>query len=153
MPSIGNSTRTFMPSQPEKKKDKPAKVRKMPSLNNKVLPWAVATCLLLFSLFMFGQYQTAKSKLRSEGTTKSSRQVNDVISRVSKLIILPQDEKPTIVTVKDASKLKGEQFYAEARNGDVTLVYSQAKKAILYRPSADVIVNVANVTVTSNGTN
>jgi hypothetical protein len=91
--------------------------------------------------------------LRSEGTTKSSRQVNDVISRVSKLIILPQDEKPTIVTVKDASKLKGEQFYAEARNGDVTLVYSQAKKAILYRPSANVIVNVANVTVTSNGSN
>ena len=52
---------------------------------------------------------------------------------------LPQ-EVPTVATVSDVSKLKNQAFFANAKNGDKVLIYQNAKKAILYRPSSNKIV-------------
>lgn len=50
------------------------------------------------------------------------------------------DETPTIATVSDITKLQGQPFFAKAQNGDKVYVYSNAKKAILYRPSENKII-------------
>lgn len=109
------------------------------------LAWALVAFLVLFSLFMVWQYHEAKVAVSAPAATQ--KQANDLVGRVGKLILLPTDEKPTVIAVKDASKLRSQQFYANAQNGDVTLVYPRHHKAILYRPSRNIIVNVATVTV------
>ena len=135
--------------------DKPKKLKKQPKLGfgSKRLPWLIVALLICFSLFMLNQYQQAQDKLQATTPAATTHRVNDVVSKVSKLILLPKNETPNIVTVKDASKLKGEQFYADAKNGDITLVYTKQRRAILYRPSQDIIVNVAAVSVAPRTTN
>jgi len=65
---------------------------------------------------------------------------------VSKLVDLPSDEEPTIASVVDASKLKDQPFFAKAENGDRVLMYSNAKKAVLYRPSTGKVIEFAPIT-------
>src|SRR5437868_620615 len=54
-----------------------------------------------------------------------------LVTKVNQLVVLPVGEKPTIYTVNDVSKLKTQQFFANAQNGDKVLLYAQAKKAYL----------------------
>ena len=49
---------------------------------------------------------------------------------------------PTIVTVENKDKLKGEPFFANAENGDIALMFVKAMRAILYRPSENKIIEV-----------
>lgn len=74
-------------------------------------------------------------------------QANSIIAEVGKLYALPKDEQPSVATVNDKDKLKGQAFFVNAQNGDVTLIYSTAKLAILYRPSTKQIINVSSVTI------
>lgn len=69
-------------------------------------------------------------------------QARRIVSAVAELIILPVDELPTIATVTDPKALEGQPFFDKAEAGDKVLVYADAKKAILYRPSVDKIVEV-----------
>ena len=64
-----------------------------------------------------------------------------LVRDVSKLIILPE-ESPTIATVTDPKALVGQPFFEKAETGDRVLVFTDAKKAILYRPSIKKIVEV-----------
>ena len=68
-----------------------------------------------------------------------------VLERVNKLIDLPQDETPTVATVLDKDKLKDQEFFKNAQNGDKLIVYMKAKKAVLYRSSTNKIIEVAPV--------
>ncbi|PIR80160.1 MAG: hypothetical protein COU25_01495, partial [Candidatus Levybacteria bacterium CG10_big_fil_rev_8_21_14_0_10_35_13] len=56
---------------------------------------------------------------------------------------------PTIATITDKSQLSTQPFFNNAVDGDKVLVYANAKKAILYRPSTDKIIEVAPVNITS----
>ena len=68
-----------------------------------------------------------------------------LVEEVGKLIVLPTDEVPTIATVSDPKALKDKVFFAEAKQGDKVLIYTNAKKAILYDPVIKKIINVAPV--------
>lgn len=74
-------------------------------------------------------------------------EVERYVGEIGKLYALPPDEKPSVATVSDKEKLKGQQFFAKAENGDITLIYANAKLALLYRPSTGQIVNVSSVTI------
>jgi hypothetical protein len=75
-----------------------------------------------------------------------------LVEQVSKLMDLPTDETPTIATVLDKDKLKDQQFFNRAENGDKVLVYMKAKKAILFRPNTDKIIEVGPVSMDQNQT-
>jgi len=64
---------------------------------------------------------------------------------VGKLMVLPEGETPTIATVSDPDKLKDQAFFAHAKTGDKVLIYAKAKKAILYSPTDNRIVEVAAI--------
>lgn len=70
-------------------------------------------------------------------------EVKNLVSAVGKLMVLPSDEQPIIATVADPEKLKDQPFFADAKKGDKVMIYNNAKKAILYDPAANRIVNVA----------
>ncbi|MDQ3075967.1 MAG: hypothetical protein M3Q34_02470 [bacterium] len=66
-----------------------------------------------------------------------------LVDKVSQLIYLPENEVPTIATVTDLRALKGQAFFADAKVGDKVLIYTQAKKAVLYNPKSNKIVTIA----------
>ena len=72
-----------------------------------------------------------------------------LLERVGKLVDLP-NEQPTLATVQDASKLKEQAFFASAENNDKVLIYTKAKKAFLFRPSTNKIINIAPVNIGNN---
>jgi hypothetical protein len=156
--SVSTSTRTFQ--TPPTTVETPApkaqralpKLPKMPAitgikLSANRLPWAIVAVFAVISLFLLAQYNDAKAKLVSpQASVAAAKQVSDTLGKVAKLAIVPANETPTVATVANAAKLKGQSFFANAKDGDKVIVYSQAKEAILYRPSTNQIVTIAPVT-------
>jgi predicted PurR-regulated permease PerM len=85
------------------------------------------------------QLQTLQNNFSAEAALEGK----DLISKVGELTALPTSEQPTIATVADLSKLQGQIFFANAQTGDKILMYTNANKIILYRPSTDKIINTA----------
>ena len=82
-------------------------------------------------------------KLESQVQLGTASEVQKTVAEVAKLIILPQDEAPTVATISDVGKLRGQAFFANAQNGDKVLIYTKAAKAILYDPVQKKIVEMA----------
>ncbi len=98
----------------------------------------------LLAILYYATFQTIKA--RQDSNTVSQREIKSITERIGKFMELPGGEVPTLATVSDREKLKGQQFFLNAENGDKVLVYPKAKKAILYRPSSGKIIEVANLT-------
>lgn len=94
-----------------------------------------------FGYYYYTKYQAVKKN--PDIITKE--ETNWLVDQVGKLMTLPSDEVPTIATVIDKEKLKDQSFFNNSQNGDKVLVYVKAKKAILYRPNTNKIVEVGPV--------
>jgi len=114
---------------------------KRPSL----LPTVIFSLTLVVTvgllLYFYRQYRRSQTLL-AEATIDNSK---PLVELVGKLVVLPQNETPTIATITDQGQLPNQPFFRDAQNGDKILVYTNAKKAILYRPSINKIVEVAPV--------
>ncbi len=75
------------------------------------------------------------------------KEVQNLVAAVGKLMVLPTDEQPVIATVADPEKLKDQPFFANAKKGDKVLIYNSARKAILYDPVENRIVDVAPLNI------
>src|SRR3989344_898292 len=93
--------------------------------------------------YFYSKYQ----KSNNPGTEED--QVKSLVGKVGVLIELPK-EAPKVATVSDKEKLKDQVFFANAQNGDKVLIFTQAKKAILYRPAINKIIEVAPVNLESS---
>lgn len=115
--------------------------------------WAVVILVVIVAagaVFLFVRSQqelkSAKKELESvqnDPTAKTKEANKQLIEQVGKLMILPANEEPSIATVADLSKLTGQPFFAKAELGDKVLIYQIAKKAILYRPGNNKIIELA----------
>jgi hypothetical protein len=83
----------------------------------------------------------------SNPTELAKQQQVELEKLVGALVDLPSGETPTVATVSDSAKLKEQAFFELAQNGDKVLIYSKAKKAYLYRPSTNKMVNIAPVNI------
>ncbi len=95
------------------------------------------------SYYFYNQYQKSQELLKNP-TEAAKQEVQALAGRVGRYIELPNEE-PTVATVSDKKKLKDQPFFAKAENGDKVLIYTQARKAILYRPSINKIIEVSTV--------
>lgn len=93
--------------------------------------------------YFYRQYAALKA---NPATADAEREVISLVAEVSKYMILP-DETPTVATVTDVTKLQDQAFFAKAKNGDKVLIFTQAKKAILFDPVAKKIVEVAPINI------
>jgi hypothetical protein len=81
------------------------------------------------------------------------RKTNELVTKVSALMEVPQNESPQAALVSDASSLKKQYpFFANVTNGDQILFYYQAGKVIVYRPSTNKIVQTGPLTISQTTT-
>ncbi|SRR5260221_309178 len=112
-----------------------------------VLLLLIALALAASTFYFFNKYQQVKKQYQNSATTA---QVAQITTEVSKLMLLPKNETPTIATVNDITKLKDQPFFVNAKNGDKVLIYPNASIAILYDPTAHLIINVSPITLGNN---
>lgn len=101
---------------------------------------------LIPSVYFYIQAQQAQARLANPNLF-AAEEVKRYVGEVGKLMMLPSGETPTLATVNDKDKLKSQPFFANSENGDKVLIYSTAKKAILFRPSVNKIIDVAPINV------
>ena len=65
---------------------------------------------------------------------------------------LPPGETPKILKVTDLSKIKGQDFFNDAKIGDVVMVFTSTQMAYLYRPESKKIVNSIKVNIYDEST-
>lgn len=125
----------------------------MPKSLGKVLPvigGLIVVAAIAAAGVMYQKYQETKKKVDALSNPQEAarQETQKTIDAVGKLIELPSNETPTIATITDKDKLKEQAFFAKAENNDKVLIYPQAKKAILYRPSTNKVIEVGAVNIT-----
>lgn len=99
--------------------------------------------------YYYNQYNQSQKEVKklSNPQEAAKAQVGEAVANIGRLVDLPSGETPTLATVNDPTKLKDQSFFANAKVGDQVLIYTQAKKAILYRPSTNKIIEIAPVNI------
>ena len=108
--------------------------------------WVVAALALLLVIFASAAFYFYFQFYYS-GRQNTAREVEKVVQKVGRLMVLPEGEAPTVATVTDPEKLKDQQFFQNAKEGYKVLIYTNAKKAILYDPAQNKIVEVAPLNI------
>ncbi len=101
------------------------------------LIFLVILAVALFAIF----YNNGTTFVNKKDTANTEAKI--LADRVGEHMFLPIDEVPTIATVSDPEALKDQNFFIHAKKGDKVLIYSNAKLAVLYDPSADKIITIA----------
>lgn len=106
-------------------------------------------------------YFVYRAKFKSDGNViniKSSPssspidELSEIIAKIGQFYELPTGDTPTLATVSDPEKLKGQAFFERAKKGDKVLLYAKAKKAILYDPVANKIIEIAPLNIGEGST-
>lgn len=112
-----------------------------------IVALVVALASIGFATYQYNETQKLK-------TTEGAKQVADdeakaLKAKVAKLMQLPS-EKPTVATIKDITKLKDQPFFNGAKNGDKVLIFTEARKAVIYREDSNIVINSGPIAVTSD---
>ena len=83
--------------------------------------------------------------LKKDPQIVAQSEIKMLVGKLSKLVILPEGEDPVVATVNDKEKLKDQPVFAKAQNGDKILIYSKARKAYIYSPIKNMIIDVVAV--------
>lgn len=120
--------------------------------NYKIAMSIIAAVVVALIVAIGYQWWTISSiKSTQDGNTDSAQQIQKVVDEASKIAVLPS-ETPTLATVSDQTKLADQEFFSDARDGDKVLMYTTARKAIIYRESENKIVNMGPIAITSEET-
>lgn len=96
--------------------------------------------------YYYNQYTQTKIVLDNPDVA-SQNEVVEITNKLGKIYEIPQNEEPTVATVLDKEKLKDQAFFAKAENGDKVVIFTKSQLAILYRVSANKIINVSPVSL------
>lgn len=114
-----------------------------PRRSSAATKWLAGALLVLLAATGFLGYQLYT--LKANPNLQSQKELDQIVKKVGRLVILPENETPTLATVSDPDKLKDQPFFANAKTGFKVLFYTQAKKAILYDPDKDRVVEIAPI--------
>ncbi|MDR2336991.1 MAG: hypothetical protein LBE03_02720 [Candidatus Nomurabacteria bacterium] len=133
------------------KKSKDVPLPRLPKLSHQTLMrGAVVAVIVILGAVVLMQRQKIDSLSNGSPTTEQIKKEADELKvKVAKLMELP-DEDATIATVEDAEKLKAQAFFAKAENGDKVLIFTENKKAVVYRPSTNIIINSGPIVISGS---
>ena len=115
--------------------------------NNQKVIWGVLAVLTIVALGAAVYFYTQLNQLRADPQKVAQEEAKSLVTKVGKLIVLPEGEEPTVATVTDPDLLRDQPFFANAKTGDKVLIYTNARKAILYNPEENKIIEVAPVSI------
>ena len=110
----------------------------------------ILVVLTVVAIMAFGSayyFYSEYAALKKNPDRITQEKTSKLVAQVGKLMVLPEGETPTVATVSDLEKLKDQPFFAKAKVGDRVLIYTNAKKAIIYNPSENKIVEVAPISI------
>lgn len=125
-------------------------------LKSNTLPFKKIIPILLVLLFVgaagylgLDYYKTQRelSEFQDSEEAVAIKEKNDLLKKVGRIALLPQDEDPTIATVTDAFRLRGQKFFSQAENDDKVIIFPKAQRAILYRPNIDKVIESAPINI------
>ena len=93
------------------------------------------------SVYFYNQF----SNLKADPNALAKEEAEELVAMVGKLIVLPETEIPTVATVSEPEKLKDQPFFEKAKAGDKVLLYPEARKAYLYDPTLNKVLEVAPI--------
>ncbi len=85
------------------------------------------------------------AKIQANPSLVAEEEAKELKELISRLMVLPEGEEPSVATVNELESLKNQPFFAQASVGDKVLIYMQAKKAILYSPSLNKIIDISPI--------
>ncbi len=80
-------------------------------------------------------------KLSAATPEEEARGVRDEVAQV---MLLPEEEA-LVSEIEDAANVRTQAFFANVENGDKVLVFPEAAKIVLYRPSTKQVVNTGPI--------
>lgn len=115
--------------------------------NKELFPWylGVIAVVVILVIMFYPNGDDVQNTPDISGVAES--EVGELVEKVSGLMFLPEGEVPTVATVIDPERLSGQEFFVGVKKGDIVLIYSATRRAILYDPVANKIVNMASINV------
>lgn len=111
----------------------------------KYVYYVAAICGIMLVVFSVGMAFYYHKKYETVVTSRPESEVESIIKVISSVVDLPQGEVPTLATVTDKEKVKDQPFFARAENGDKVLIYANSKKAYLFRPVANRVIDMTTL--------
>ena len=106
----------------------------------------IVTVVFVISFFAYNYVQTRNELKRlADPKTATQAEAEELATTIGKYLELPEGETPSIATVKNATQLTDQSFFAKTKNGDKVLIYPEAGKAILYRPDTKKVLEYSSV--------
>lgn len=121
---------------------------KSPVKFSKAILLTIIILLLIIAaaaLFYFNNQKGFKLPIFTSAST-TAKEGKEIVNQVSKLVLLPEGENPQIETATESQNLKNQSFFTQSQVNDIVLTYQKAKKAILYRPGINRIIDIATIT-------
>jgi lipopolysaccharide export LptBFGC system permease protein LptF len=117
----------------------------------KLIVTAVVVAVLAALVAMLVLQRVEINRLNDPSATaeQSKADAARLKAKVGQLVQLP-DEEATVATVQDADKLKDQDFFKNAKNGDKVLIFTTDKKAFIYRESENKVINSGPIVLNSN---
>ncbi len=115
-----------------------------------IVKWIAGAGIVLLILGLSGTayYFYRQYKKASQNPQKvAAAEVLSYVTKISQYMDLPTDESPTLATIVDKDKLKDQPFFQKSQNGDKVLIYTKIRRAILYRPSTNKVIDMVPLTI------
>jgi len=113
--------------------------------SKRLVPTLVIVIIAVSGLAYY--FYAESSALKKDPNKATLDETDKIVAEVSKLMVLPQGEVPTLATVANPEALRNQSFFLQAKRGDRVLIYTNARKAILYDQKNHKIIEVAPVNI------
>ncbi len=88
------------------------------------------------------------------GVTPSPKlEIDQILEKLEASLELPKSEVPSLATVTDPTKLTDQPFFKRAEVGDKVLLYTEAGRAVLYRPKTGKVIEIGPFVLTNPSSN
>ena len=115
------------------------------NMNNKATILFFVALAIVSGPMVYFWYQ-GKNITESSGVAqKNKSEVKKLVAEILEFLVLPEDEEPTVATVTDLNALKDQPFFSKAQLGDKVIIYTKARKAVLFNPITNKVVEVAPI--------
>lgn len=113
--------------------------------SNKKIAFGIVFILVIFLIILASPARNQILNFISGEKVNNEGEVEALLKEVGEKILLPTDEKPTVATISDITKLENQPFFRGAKNGDKLIIYAGVRKAILYRPEIKKIIEISTI--------